>query len=887
MIHKIFSYGLALLSGCILSACQSRSEAPYALTCEYLTEPLGVETRSPRLAWKLPLAGGDSIALCRVWVAADSAAVANGDTDCWTSADLPGGTRRIAYTGDSLQSWTKYYWKVACRVAGSDRLVDSPIASFTTGILSPEGWESARWISDGHDIDYRPSPYYRKSFEVKGEVKHAYAIVAAAGLFELSVNGTRVGDHFLDPMYTRFDKRVLSVMHDITSALTSGENVVGVQLGNGWYNHQSTAVWFFDRAAWRGRPSFVAQVHIEYADGRVETFATDSTWLTTDSPVIFNSIYTAEHYDARREITDWNQPGCDVSQWLPAREIAAPTARIESQMTVPVRVAARYEASRFERINDTCVVYHFPENMAGTVELTVSGKAGVTLRLKHGEMLNADGTVNLANIDYHYRPTDGSDPFQTDIVVLKEGETRFTPKFNYKGFQYVEVTSSEPVALDEKSVVALKMHSDVPEAGHFVSSSDLLNKIWLATNNSYLANLFGYPTDCPQREKNGWTGDAHIAIETALYNYDAITVYEKWLADFIDGQRSNGVYPCIVPTSVWGFDWANGVDWTSASIIIPWEIYRFYGDDTLLRRMYPSVVKYLAYIGSVAKGNLTDWGLGDWIPVRSKSDVTLTTSIYYYVDASILAKTAALLGYADDAVRYETLAGEIRKAINDRFLDRERGIYASGTQTELAMPLYWNVVPDECRAKVAEQLNRRVVADSCHLDVGLLGSKALLGALSDNGYPETAYRVATQTTYPSWGYWIKNGATTLHENWRTDVVIDNSLNHIMFGEIGAWLYKTLGGLRLDEARPAFEHLLLQPYFPDDLESLDVAHESPYGLISFSWKRDNQGNIDCCIDLPQGVTATFLPLGGNVSYEGDATLLSSGSHRLTLKSVNHL
>ena len=813
MMNRVFSYGLSILSGCILAACSTSPEAPYSLMCEYLSEPLGIDMSSPRLSWKIPVVKTDSVKSCRVWVSADSMAVINGSGQCWDSGELPSDIRRIVYAGDSLQSWTKYYWKVGYKTKREDRFVCSLLSSFTTGMMSPQEWGDARWISDGHDKDYRPSPYFRKDFEVRRNVKHAYAVIAAAGLYELSVNGSRIGDHFLDPMYTHFDKRVLSVMYNITPNLSEGENVIGVQLGNGWYNHQSTAVWFFDKASWRNRPAFIMQVRVEYADGSIETISTDSSWVTTDSPVIFNSIYTAEHYDARQEIEGWNTSGIDVSQWKNAKEVSAPTQRIEAQLTVPVKEIVRHNASRFVKINDTCFVYHFPENMAGTVELSVEGKAGIVLRLKHGEMLNEDGTVNLANIDYHYRPIDDSDPFQTDIVILRDRETRFTPKFNYKGFQYVEVTSSEPIALDENSIVALKMHSDVPEIGRFRSSSDLLNKIWTATNNSYLDNLFGYPTDCPQREKNGWTGDAHIAIETALYNFDAITVYEKWLLDFIDEQRENGVYPCIVPTSVWGFDWANGVDWTSASIIIPWEIYRFYGDETLMRRMYPSAKKYVAYI------------------------------------------------------------------------DKETGLYASGTQTELAMPLYWNIVPDGYREKVAEQLNRRVVQDSCHIDVGLLGSKALLGALSDNGYPETAYRVATQETYPSWGYWIKNGATTLHENWRIDVVIDNSLNHIMFGEIGAWLYKTLGGLRIDESNPAFRHVSLRPYFPENLDYLEIEHETPYGCISTSWKRDDEGNILYEFDLPECVSATFTPLGDNVTYNGD-TIFFAGSHKLKLETATH-
>lgn len=383
MMNRVFSYGLSILSGCILAACSTSPEVPYSLMCEYLSEPLGIDMSSPRLSWKIPVVETDSVESCRVWVSADSMAVINGSGQCWDSGELPSDIRRIVYAGDSLQSWTKYYWKVGYKTKREDRFVCSPLSSFTTGMMSPQEWGDARWISDGHDKDYRPSPYFRKDFEVRRNVKHAYAVIAAAGLYELSVNGSRIGDHFLDPMYTHFDKRVLSVMYDITPNLSEGENVIGVQLGNGWYNHQSTAVWFFDKASWRNRPAFIMQVRVEYADGSIETISTDSSWVTTDSPVIFNSIYTAEHYDARQEIEGWNTSGIDVSQWKNAKEVSAPTQRIEAQLTVPVKEIVRHNASRFVKINDTCFVYHFPENMAGTVELSVEGKAGIVLRLKH------------------------------------------------------------------------------------------------------------------------------------------------------------------------------------------------------------------------------------------------------------------------------------------------------------------------------------------------------------------------------------------------------------------------------------------------------------------------------------------------------------------------
>lgn len=353
--------------------------------------------------------------------------------------------------------------------------------------------------------------------------------------------------------------------------------------------------------------------------------------------------------------------------------------------------------------------------------------------------------------------------------------------------------------------------------------------------------------------------------------------------DFCDEQKDNGVLPCIIPTSVWGYDWANGVDWTSAVAIIPWEIYRFYGDTTLLRRMYGPIKKYVSYIESISTNHLTDWGLGDWVPVRSKSNITLTSSIYYYTDVCILAKAARLFGYAEDASYYNTLAQKIKEAINTSFLNKETGIYAEGTQTELAMPLYWGIVPEEDKKKVAARLHELVEKDDYHLDVGLLGSKALLSAMSDNGYAETAYKVASQDTYPSWGYWIKQGATTLHENWRTDVVIDNSYNHIMFGEIGAWLYKGLGGIQIDEKHPGFKHILLKPFFPADMNELTIRYNTPYGWLNINWVRQTNDCIRYTIDIPAGTSATFVPF--TMPEPQKSITLQAGKHSLELDFIH--
>jgi alpha-L-rhamnosidase len=432
------------------------------------------------------------------------------------------------------------------------------------------------------------------------------------------------------------------------------------------------------------------------------------------------------------------------------------------------------------------------------------------------------------------------------------------PLFGYKGFQYVEVTSSRPVNLTIESLTGYFMHSDVPPAGSFETSNPTINKIWYAANNSYLSNLFGYPTDCPQREKNGWTGDAHIAIETGLYNFDGITVYEKWLADHRDEQQPNGVLPAIIPTSGWGYHWANGPDWTSTIAIIPWNIYLFYGDAKLLNDSYDNIKRYVDHITSISPEGLTTWGLGDWVPVKSKSPVELTSSVYYYVDALILSKMEEMISNNWMDRPYEELANKIKDAINAKYLNRETGIYGSGSQTELSVPLKWGIVPDDMIEIVAANLAKRVASDNNHIDVGLLGTKAILNALSENGYADVAYKVASQETFPSWGWWMVNGATTLYENWPIDAKSDISMNHIMFGEISAWFYKALGGINPDPQKPGFKNIILKPMFVEGLSSASAKHTSPYGEIVSEWTR-KKDNIIYKITIPANSTASlYLP-----------------------------
>lgn len=861
----------------------SHAQAPIGMQTEHLSNPMGIDTKHPRISWHFldPKTTSRPTGFTLL-VGTDSAAVAHGQGNQWQYQGHDDSAIHV-YAGKPLKPFTRYFWQVRF-IKTNGPQITSPVAFFETGMMEQENWKGS-WISDTRDIHLKPAAAFRTKFDLSKPIASARVYIAAAGLYDLSINGSRVGDHWLDPMYTRFDRRNLYVAYDVTDQLQQGGNVIFVVMGNGWYNLQSTAVWYFDKAPWRGRPSFCLDLKITYADGTTQTISSGKDWKTTLTPIVFNSIYTGEHRDDRLALGDCGKPGFVDTAWKNVIYMAAPSQNVTAQTCVPIRLEQSLPAVSMKKFSDTDYVFDIGRTIAGISSLNVTGPAGAVIRLKHGELLYPDGHVNLSNINVHYRPTDDSDPFQTDIYTLSGADNELLmPFFNYKGFQYVEVTSSQPIELTQKSLTGYFMHSDVPPAGAIATSNPIIDKIWAATNASYLSNLFGYPTDCPQREKNGWTGDAQIAVETGLYNFDAITVYEKWLADLRDEQQPNGVLPSIVPTSGWGYEWGNGPDWTSAIAIIPWNVYLFYGDDKPLNDCYDNIRRYVDHIAYNYPDGLTSWGLGDWIPVHSETPVEFTSTCYYYADVTILANAARLFHHDKDYEKYAALATKIRTAFNKKYLDRTTGSYHQGFQTELSAALYWHLVPAEFIPKTAAALATRVKADGVKLDVGLLGTKTILNALSENGYNDLAYRLASDTAYPSWGHWIVNGATTLLENWAIDSKSDVSHNHIMFGEIGAWFYKGLGGILPDTAAPGFRHIRLRPHIPKGLQAFQAVHDSPYGTIVSGWTTDAAGVIRYTVTLPPGTTADLrLEIAGKLVKTAN---LAAGSTEFVINRLNN-
>lgn len=500
-INRVLLLGLVLVKSVFVAVSQERC-VPVGMLCEYLSNPLGIDALHPRLRWHLDDVRDKAMQkACRVLVSTDSLKLADKNyADCWDTGKRKTETMQFVYNGKKLLPFTKYFWKVEVWDKDGNK-TSSDIASFETGMLEMHNWRGS-WISDGRDMDYKPAPYFRKEFVVNKSIYSARAYIAVAGLYELYMNGQKVGNHRLDPMYTRFDRRNLYVTYDVTKLIQEGKNAIGVLLGNGWYNHQSIAVWDFHHAPWRNRPAFCMDLHIMYADGTKDIICTDRDWRTREGGLLFNSIYTGEHYDAQAELDGWNLPGYDDSTWRESSYRSVPSTCLTAQQLHPIRSVETYVARRMTSLSDSVYVFDFGQNMSGVTSLKMTGEKGTVIRLKHGERLYSNGRVNTSNIDVYHRPVDDSDPFQTDIIILKgQGEEEFMPKFNYKGFRYVEVISSHPIKLNERSLTAYFVHSDVPQVGFIQSSDTIINRLWRATNKAYLSNLMGYPTDCPQREK--------------------------------------------------------------------------------------------------------------------------------------------------------------------------------------------------------------------------------------------------------------------------------------------------------------------------------------------------------------------------------------------------
>lgn len=850
------------------------------IRCEYLKNPLGIDVATPRFTWEISADHNGKQTACRLNVATSPQLLKCGKADIWKSGRVNTDISRMVYQGPALQAHTRYYWQV--EVWSNGRKLTSEVASFETAKLSITDWHDAKWISDTFDKEFRKAPLLRKSISLEEKnIKNARLYVSGVGYYEFFINGAHVSDRKLEPGYTHFDKRVLYSTYDVTSMLQHGENVLAAELGNGWLNIQSLSVWEFEKARWRMRPRMIAELRITYNDGTVQTIPTDRTWKTNSGACSFNNLYSGEVYDARLVHKGWTTPGFDDKKWMPAIEVEAPAKILTSQQMPPIRVVREVKPVSMRKIDDYTYMYDMGENMTGVCRIQVQGPTGTCVTLAHGELIHDDGTLNQGNIEIYFKREKNGlpqhvDPFeriQTDTYFLSgNGMETYEPRFTYHGFRYVEVTSTRPLTLTQESLTGLCMHTDVESVGNFACSNEILNKLVEASCNSYLGNLFSIPTDCPQREKNGWTADGYVGMDYGLLFYDGITVYEKWMNDFIDNQRERGDLSGIIPSSGWGYaDWIGPV-WDAALFIIPNNLYKYYGDTRAIEKMWDTCVRYLQYLETREKDGKLTYGIGDWVFYKAKTDTHFTSTAFYWLDNVLMAKFADLTGH--DGTKYRAKADNLKELINNEWFDAEKKMYANGTQAAQSVGLALGLVPEEHAQAVADNLVRMIRDNGHQLDFGMLGSKFVPAMLVKYGYVDDAYKMIIRPEAPSWANWIHRGLTTLPETWVLDKDFkDASLNHAFLGDISAWMMNSLAGINPNPKKPGFAGIIIRPQFIKGISWAKGEYRSVRGLIRSEWKREGN-QIELNIIIPANTEA-------ELQLRDKSVALKTGKNQLTI------
>ena len=626
----------------------------------------------------------------------------------------------------------------------------------------------------------------------------------------------------LEPVTCQPDRRTSVLDFDVTALMSAGTNKLEVLLGNGWQNTFTVDAWGFAFAPWVGCPKIRGELK---CDGNV-LFVTDGSWMAYDSPIIFNSLRNGEWYDARMEGQRNNLRPAKIEKYAPPGVVSAEDA-------VPCREGELFEVKSLSRTPDGAILYDFGANIAGWCEIEVEGRAGAKVSLDYDESITSNKAL-LGHVKVHIAGRGETRPVQHDEYILagRTGGETWHPRFTYHGFRYVAATLQGDVRI--KSIRARFVHSAFARAGQVTTSDVTFSALQSATGRSYLANFTGIPTDCPHREKNGWTGDAQLAIETGLWNFDAKDGYVHFLRMALDAQRPNGAIPCILPYSPkFGFGWGSGPAWDAVLYEIPWQIYRFYGDDAPAREAYPAMKRYLEYMsGNADEDGLVQYGLGDWCNYRRKKSVSvrLTDSAYVYQFNRRIAFWAQRFGETGYAKERNAAAERIKEAFN-RVFYRGDGLYENGYLTALAAPLYFKgLCVDGEERKVAERLAEVVRANGYKAYFGILGAKWVPRVLAEYGYADDAFRLFVQPDEPGWANWLKYGDGTLRENWNGT----GSHNHIMFGDISAWAYEYAVGIRPLE--PGFRKVEFKPHFLEGVDTFSASYHTPYGEIRAGWKR---------------------------------------------------
>ncbi len=869
---------------------------PYRLRTEYADEPLGIDEHRPRFSW---LVRGSGQVAYQVLVASEPASLRTARGDVWDSGRVEStDSVQVEYAGGELASTTRYHWAVRVWNADGATAWSEP-AAFETGLLEPDDWAGATWIGrDGGPAAENsapvPGPLLRRAFrlstgEPSADVVRARLYVCGLGYGEYFLDGRRIGRAVLDPAPTNYAATVLYSTYDLTDRLRGGddpgaEHVLGVALGRGRYGDPTPNVWYWEQAPWWDDPKLLALLVITYADGRVERIGTDTGWRCADGPTRADSLFVGERYDARCERSGWTAGGFDETGWSTAVAVQPPAGTLRSQQVEPIEVVAEIPAVSLTEPQPGRYVFDLGQQLTGWARLRVNGTAGQVVQIRYGERLNDDGTVDNAQ-HLIYRE------IQTDEYVLRGRTVEvFEPRYSYKGFQYVQVDGlSGPPELTD--VVGLLAHTAVPSTGDFECDDDLVNRLHTATRRAVLNNLHGIPTDTPVFEKNGWTGDAHLTAGVASYNFHMPRFYTKWLQDWVDAQRPDGAFPPIVPTSGWGYPGDPKAAivgpipaWDVAYVEIPWTMYQHYGDARILARHYDGARRYLDYlVDGFVEDDVVLAGLGDWLPPgvhgMPPEGPGVYETAYTFRFVELLAKIAQVIGRQGDLDAYAGLTERLRSGFNRAFYDAATGTYHGERETDYrqsanVMALAFGLARKDAYDQVLANLVADIHARDDHLDTGVIGTKFLLPLLTGAGLVDLAYTVATQRTYPGYGFWIEQGATSLYEHWGAD---SRSRNHHFFGHVDQWFIESLAGVT--PAAPGFAKVRVRPVPPRALGRARVTLDTVRGRVAAGWERRGDGFV-VRVELPPGVAGEVAVPRSDGAY--DTVSCGAGVH--TFNSV---
>ncbi len=856
------------------------------LRCERDINPLGVDAPRPRLSWMLVSPEhGQVQAAYQVLAASRPALLRENQADLWDSGRVCSDeTAGIPYGGRALESAQEVFWKV--RVWDRDGRAGawSPVGMWTMGVLRAADWH-AHWISDPELVRRQHPPpgdppagnagpmdreagvpdgdpcanatlRLRREFTVRPGVRRALVEICGLGQYELTLNGARVGQGLLAPGWTDCDKTCLYDTFDVTPWAHPGANAIGLCLAGGMYNVQRGRYVKFTTEF--KALAAMGQLRIEYADGAVETVGTDGQWRVTPGPVTFANVFGGEDYDARRESRGWDSPGFDDRGWGHAAVFDGPKGRLcgHSRAAPPLATFEVLAPVSMHRLRPEVAVYDLGQNASLMLHLKVRGPAGAAVKIIPAELLAADGSVDWGSV--------GGEAWWRYTLAGTGATEEWRPREFYHGARYLQVESLAPAGGGGlpviESIEGLVVHSTSVPNGWFFCSSELFNRIHLLVRWAQLSNMASVLTDCPHRERLGWLEQTHLNGPALRYEFDVARLLAKTAGDMADSQEAGGLVPDIAPEFVkFSGGFRDSPEWGSACVLVPWQQYEWTGDVDLLRRSYDMMKRYIGYLRSRAADDVVSHGLGDWYDLGPRppglaqlTPVALTATAFYYQDAWVLSRAAALLGKPDESAQYEELAGRIRAAFNRAFFDPAAGRYATGSQCANAVPLAMGLVEPARRAEVLAAIVADVRGRGNAVTAGDVGYRHLLRALADGGRSDVIFDMSNQSEKPSYGFQLARGATSLTEAWDADR--RSSQNHLMLGQINEWFYHDLAGIQGDPAGPGFKKIIIKPAVVGDLTWVRADYQSVRGRITSKWKRTGS-QLELGVTIPVNTTAT--------------------------------